>query len=48
MCKELVSDELYASNDIENCIMITVQVAITPIVIAGLVKGTDGMIQRMF
>ena len=48
MCTELVSDALYASNDIENCIMITVQASITPIVIAGLVKGTDGMIQRMF
>lgn len=48
MCTELVSDALYGSNDMENCIMITVQAAITPIVIAGLVKGTDGMIQRMF
>ena len=48
MCTELVSDALYGTNDIENCIMITVQAAITPIVIAGLVKGTDGMIQRMF
>ena len=48
MCTEFVSDALYASNDIENCIMITVQASITPIVIAGLVKGTDGMIQRMF
>lgn len=48
MCTELVSDALYGTNDMENCIMITVQAAITPIVIAGLVKGTDGMIQRMF
>lgn len=48
MCTELVSNALYGTNDMENCIMITVQAAITPIADAGLVKGTDGMIQRMF
>lgn len=47
MCTELISDKLYSANDIENCIMITVQAAITPIVIAGLIKGTDATIQRM-
>ena len=48
LCTDMVSDALYGSSDIENCIMITVQTAITPIVISGLIKGTDSVISRMF
>ena len=47
LCTNMVSSGLAGSTDIENVIMMTVQAAITPIVIAGLVKGTDAVIQRM-
>ena len=47
LCTELISAGLSGNSDIENCIMMTVQAAITPIVIAGLVRGTDSIISRM-
>ncbi len=47
LCTELVSAGLTGNGDIENVIMITVQAAITPIVISGLVKGVDSIISRM-
>ena len=47
LCTNIVSAGLSGSSDIENCIMMTVQASITPIVIAGLVKGTDSVIARM-
>ena len=43
----LISAGLEGNSDIENCIMMTVQASITPIVISGLVKGTDSVISRM-
>ncbi len=47
LCTEVVSAKLIGNSDIENCIMMTVQASITPIVISGLVKGTDSVISRM-
>lgn len=47
LCTNLVSSGLTGNGDIENVIMITVQAAITPIVISGLVKGVDSVISRM-
>ena len=44
----LVSVNLSGTSDIYKCLMITIQSAITPIVISGLVKGSDSMISRMF
>ena len=48
LCTNLVNINLAGTSDIYKCIMITVQSAITPIVISGLVKGSDSMIARMF
>ncbi len=48
LCTNLVNINLAGTSDIYKCIMITVQSAITPIVISGLVKGSDSMISRMF
>lgn len=48
LCTNFVSFDLSSSSDIAKCILITVQMSITPIVIAGLVKGSDAMIARMF
>jgi len=48
LCTDLVNFDLAGGTDIYKCIMITVQSAITPIVISGLVKGSDNMISRMF
>ena len=48
LCTNLVSFNLSGTSDIYKCVMITVQSAITPIVISGLVKGSDSMIARMF
>lgn len=48
LCTNLVSFNLSGTSDIYKCIMITVQSAITPIVISGLVKGSDSMVARMF
>ena len=48
LCTTLVNFDLSGSNDIYKCILITVQMAITPIVISGLVKGSDSIIARMF
>lgn len=47
LCRNLISAGLEGNSDIENCIMMTVQASITPIVISGLVKGTDSVISRM-
>lgn len=47
LCMNLISAGLEGNSDIENCIMMTVQASITPIVISGLVKGTDSVISRM-
>lgn len=47
LCTNLVSFGLTNASAINKCVLITVQSAITPIVIAGLVKETDGVIARM-
>ncbi|SDY44732.1 hypothetical protein [Lachnobacterium bovis] len=47
LCTSLVNFDLSGASNIYKCVLITVQSAITPIVIAGLVKGTDSMVQRM-
>ncbi|MCR5338733.1 MAG: hypothetical protein K6E75_09255 [Lachnospiraceae bacterium] len=47
LCTTLASSRLSGATDIESCLLITVQAAITPIVTAGLVKGTDAVIARM-
>lgn len=48
LCTNLVSFDLTGASNIYKCILITVQSAITPIVISGLVKGSDSIIARMF
>ncbi len=48
LCTTLVNFDLSSASDIYKCILITVQMAITPIVISGLVKGSDSIIARMF
>ena len=47
LCTTLVNFNLAGASDIYKVILITVQSAITPIVISGLVKGTDSIVQRM-
>lgn len=47
LCTTLVNFNLAGSSDIYKVILITVQSAITPIVISGLVKGTDSIVQRV-
>lgn len=48
LCTNLVSFNMSGTDEVYKCVLITVQSAITPIVISGLVKGTDSIIQRMF
>lgn len=48
LCTDLVNFNMTGADDVYKCVLITVQAAITPIVISGLVKGTDSIIQRMF
>lgn len=48
LCTNLVNFDLSGASDIYKCILITVQMSITPIVISGLVKGSDSIISRMF
>ena len=48
LCTNLVNFDLSAASNIYKCILITVQMSITPIVISGLVKGSDSIIARMF
>lgn len=48
LCTTLVGFNLTGASDIYKCILITVQMSITPIVISGLVKGSDAIIARMF
>ena len=48
LCTNLVSFNMTGTDEVYKCVLITVQSAITPIVISGLVKGTDSIIQRMF
>lgn len=48
LCTNMMSSALTGNGDIMKAVMITVQAAITPIVIAGLVRGTDQVIGRMF
>ncbi|MCI6242476.1 MAG: hypothetical protein MR646_04105 [Agathobacter sp.] len=48
LCTNLVNFELGGVSDLYKCILITVQMAVTPIVISGLVKGCDSMTARMF
>ena len=48
LCTNLVNFDLSSASNIYKCILITVQMAITPIVISGLVKGSDAIIARMF
>ena len=44
----LVNFNLAGASNVYKCILITVQMAITPIVISGLVKGSDAITSRMF
>lgn len=48
LCTTLVSIDMVGMTKVYKCIIMTVQMAITPIVISGLVKGSDAMIARMF
>ena len=48
LCTSLVSFDFASASDIYKCVLITVQSAITPIVISGLVKASDSVVQRMF
>ena len=48
LCTNLVNFGLGGASDLYKCILITVQMAVTPIVISGLVKGCDSMTARMF
>lgn len=48
LCTTFVNLNLASTSDIQRCILITVQMAITPIVISGLVKGSDSIVSRMF
>ena len=48
LCTNLVNFDLTSASNIYKCILITVQMAITPIVISGLVKGSDAITARMF
>ena len=48
LCTNLVNFDLTSASNVYKCILITVQMAITPIVISGLVKGSDAIIARMF
>ncbi len=47
ICTTLVNFDLSSQSNIVQCILITVQSLITPIVISGLVKGCDSVVQRM-
>jgi len=48
LCLNLVNINLAGGNDIENVLFMTVQAAVAPIVIAGLVKTVDSVVARMF
>ena len=48
LCTNLVNFDLTSGSNVYKCILITVQMAITPIVISGLVKGSDAITARMF
>lgn len=48
LCTNLVNFDLTGASDVYKCILITVQMCITPIVISGLVKGSDAIASRMF
>ncbi len=48
LCTNLVNFDLTSASNVYKCILITVQMAITPIVISGLVKGSDAITARMF
>lgn len=48
LCTNLVSLDMSGASDINQCILITVQMSITPIVISGLVKACDSVVARMF
>lgn len=48
LCTNLVSFDMNSGGNIYKCIIMTVQSAITPIVISGLVKASDSIISRMF
>ena len=48
LCTTLVGFDLSSASNVYKCILITVQMSITPIVISGLVKGSDAIIARMF
>lgn len=44
----LVSFDLSGASDIGKCVIMTVQAAAAPIVIAGLVRGSDAVVQKIF
>lgn len=48
LCTNLVSFDLSSASEIQKCILMTVQMSVTPIVISGLVKGSDAVTSRMF
>ena len=47
LCTSLAALPMAGTTDIGKCIIITLQAAVTPIVIAGLVKSSDSIISRM-
>lgn len=47
LCTDLVAFDLENHTRVYKCIIMTIQSAITPIVIAGLVKGSDSIVARM-
>ena len=48
LCTNLVSFDLSSASEIQKCILMTVQMSVTPIVISGLVKGSGAVTSRMF
>lgn len=47
LCTNLVAFDLLGASNVYKCVLITVQCAVTPIVISGLVKSVDSITQRM-
>lgn len=48
LCSNLISFHVAGDSNVSKCILMTVQMSITPIVISGLIKGTDSIVSRMF
>ena len=48
LCTNLVNLDLATGNDVSRCILLTVHMSVTPIVVSGLVRGCDSVVARMF